>query len=333
MAKTFPFVISDESVVNSYGSRVMTSGIDVKQYKRNPIVLWYHKKPHIWDETNHDVEILPIGKAVKLWKEDGKLMADIEFDEEDEFASKIAGKVERGFLNMCSPGLEPVTVSDDAKYLLPGQQRATVVKSILEEISIVDVGSNKNALRLSQGKEQDINNIIPLVHSKTEIKMNEFKTKVASIVGLDPNATDDSVLEAVRGKVTLAKQANDFKSKHEALQQKLDEMNEHRIIQLVDQYQDKKFTADKRETFITLGKQSGYDTLKNVLEATADIVKPNDIITPGNDKSGHSELTFAKLREKGMKELMKFKREHKADYIRLYKAEYGVEPQMEEDEE
>ncbi len=332
MAKSHTFVISDETVVNSYGSRVMTSGIDTKQYKRNPLVMWYHKKPRIWDDHNHDVEILPIGKTLKLWKEDGKLFADIEFDEEDEFAAKIAGKVDRGFLNMCSPGLEPITISDDAKYLLPGQQRATVVKSELEEISIVDVGSNKNALRLSHDPDQDINNIIPLVHQKNQNTMNEFQQKVAGLLGLDPNASADSVLSAITGKIELAKQAGDFKTKHETLKKEMDAMNETRIIQLVDQHQDKKFTADKRETFLALGKQSGYDTLKNVLEATSDIVKANDIINhnSGEIEPGSDTLTFAKLREKGLKALELFKKEHSAKYIALYKAEYDVEPVMDE---
>ncbi len=334
MAKSHTFVISDETVVNSYGSRVMTAGIDIKQYKRNPIVKWYHKSPRIWDDQNHDVEILPIGKTLKLWKEDGKLLADIEFDEEDDFAVKIEGKVDRGFLNMCSPGLEPITISDDARYLLPGQQRATVVKSSLEEISIVDVGSNKNALRLSHDPEQDINEIIPLVHSKTDNTMNEFQQKVAGLLGLDPNASADSVLSAVTGKIELAAKAGDFKTKHEALKLKIDEMNETRIIQLVDQYQDKKFTADKRETFLALGKQSGFDTLKGILEATPDILKPNDIITLNSDKTkdGDNTLTFAKLREKGMKALLLFKKEHSAEYIALYKAEYGVEPELEDED-
>jgi hypothetical protein len=146
--KTHPFIVSDESVINSLGSRVMTQGIETRQYKRNPIVLWYHKRPNRWGDENTEDEVLPIGKATKLWKEDGKLMADIEFDQEDDFAIKVEGKVDRGFIRMCSPGLDPLTVSDDPKHLLAGQNRATIIKSILEEISIVDIGSNRNALKL-----------------------------------------------------------------------------------------------------------------------------------------------------------------------------------------
>jgi len=335
MAKSHTFVISDETVVNSYGSRVMTSGIDIKQYKRNPIVIWYHKRPRVWDDQNHDVEILPIGRTQKLWKEGGQLLADIEFDEEDDFAVKIAGKVDRGFLNMCSPGLEPITISDDKKYLLPGQKRATVVKSSLEEISIVDVGSNKNALRLSHDPKQDINDIIPLVNQKNQNTMDEFQQKVASILGLDPNASEDSVLQAVRGKVNLVSQGNDYKTKYETLKGEMEQISEQNIITLVDGAVDKKFTAEKRDFYITLGKTSGIETLKNVIGNMQDFVKPNDVIdeTTGQRKpeSGDKTLTLVKLKEQGIAAVMKYRKEHPDDYIKLYKAEYGSEPDMDDE--
>ena len=331
------FIVSDESIVNHYGFRVMTAGINIKQYKKNPIVLWYHKRPRPWDDRNHDRgEILPIGKTVKLWKEGGKLYADIDFDEEDDFAKTIEGKVERGFINMCSPGLDPITVSDDPKYLLPGQSRNTLVKSELEEISIVDIGSNKNALRLSKDSEEDIDHIIPLVNkSQNTNTMSEFKTRVASILGLDPNASEDSVLQAVQGKVNLVSQGNDYKTKYESLKGEMVKISEQNIITLVDGAVDKKFTAEKRDFYITLGKTSGIETLKNVIENMQDIVKATDMIDEATGQrkpeSGDKTLTFAKLKEQGMPALNKYRKDHPDDYIKLYKAEYGSEPDMDDE--
>lgn len=327
------FIVSDESIVNSYGLRVMTAGIDISQYKRNPVVLWYHKRPKTWDGKNGN-EALPIGKGVKLWKEDGKLYVDVEFDSEDEFAKQIEGKVERGFIRMCSPALDPVTISDDVKYLLPGQTRATLVKSRLEEISVVDIGSNDNALRLSFDPEKNIDDIIPLVNAQKNHnpKKMEFQNQVAQALGLDPNTAPESVISTLKENVKLAKQAEDYKTKHEALQTQVDEMSQGKIIELVNASQDKKFTADKRETFIKLGKDSGYDTLKGVIDAMPDMVKPGELINHGSQESGKTDgdevLTFAKLKEKGMEELEKFKAEKPAEYIKLYKAEHGVEPEM-----
>ncbi len=338
---THTFVVSDENVVNSYGSRVMTAGIDISQYKRNPIVLWYHKRPKQWDDQNHaNKEALPIGKAVKLWKDkdSGQLLADIEFDTEDEFAQTIYGKVSRGFINMCSPGLDPVTVSDDAKFLLPGQQRFTLVKSILDEISIVDIGSNNNALRLSHDPGQKIDDILPLVNQSNQNQntMNEFKTRVASVLGLDPNASEDAVIAAVEGKVNLAKGEGSWKTKFEGLKTELDSINEKAITKKVNDNIDRKFTADKSEFYLNLGKQSGLETLTNVIGNMQDIVKPGDFINPSNrqgkKEEGYNTLTFAKLKEQGLAAVEKLKKENPTEYIRLFKAEYDVEPEMDEKE-
>ena len=140
-------VVISTSKVNSYGSRVMTSGIDVKQYKRNPIVLWMHSRPYGMSEN----EPLPIGKMTNLRVEEDRLIGTIEFDENDEFAKKIKSKYESGILNMVSAGLEVVELSDDPNLILPGQKRMTIKKSKLREVSCVDIGANDDSLRLYYG--------------------------------------------------------------------------------------------------------------------------------------------------------------------------------------
>lgn len=340
----YTFVVSDESVVNSYGIRVMTKGIDIKQYKKNPIVLWFHKRPRQWDSKNDPKnEALPIGRAIKLWKDDGKLYAEVEFDQNDEFAKKIESKVEGKYINMCSPGLTPVDISDDSKNMLPGQKRVTLMKSELEELSIADIGSNKNALRLyneDRGylklSDGDIDNILPLVDKQTEpkiLKLNMDKILVADKLGLDPNAADQVILAALGSKIQLAAKANDYKTKMEAAEAKLTENAETDILQLVNANVDKKFTADKKDHFLNLGKTIGKVELSKTFDAMPEIGKPSDVI-PGNGQQkpeggGESEtLTFAKLREQGLDAIEKYKNENRADYIRLYKAEYGIEPEI-----
>ena len=65
------------------------------------------------------------------------------------FAKQIADKWEGGFLKMCSAGLDIVETSVDPVHLLPGQTRATVLRCKLTEVSIVDIGSNDDALQLT----------------------------------------------------------------------------------------------------------------------------------------------------------------------------------------
>ncbi|KAA6331633.1 hypothetical protein EZS27_019783 [termite gut metagenome] len=130
MAKSKEVVISNSSL-NSHGFRVLTSGIDTVQFKRNPILLWMHSRA--WRGTTD--EVLPIGRIEDLRIEGDNLIGTPVFDEKDEFALKIKQKFENGFLKMVSPGLDPVETSDDPLHILQGQRRATVTKSKLIEVS------------------------------------------------------------------------------------------------------------------------------------------------------------------------------------------------------
>lgn len=60
-------VIISTEAVNSYGTRVLTSGIDLSQYERNPVLLWMHRRA--WNG-----KAMPIGRIENLRVEDGKLI-------------------------------------------------------------------------------------------------------------------------------------------------------------------------------------------------------------------------------------------------------------------
>lgn len=192
------FIVSDENV-NNYGFRVMTAGIDTTQYEKNPIVLFMHKRGNV------------IGRADKLYKQDGQLLADVEFDMDDPEAAKIAGKVERGFLKMTSVWIQHVDSSDDTAMKLVGQDGPTITKSKLKEISIVDIGANDEALKLfdQAGKEIKLSDF-PKLSNQNQDKMSKFKN-IALAMGLDENAEEGAVLTAI----------SDMKTKNQANESKL----------------------------------------------------------------------------------------------------------------
>ena len=133
------FVLSDESV-NRYGFRVITKGIDIKDFLKNPVMLYMHNR-----------SILPIGKWEDVQVEDTRLTAEAVFDEADEFALKIKSKVDQGILSACSASLAPLECSDSPKMWLPGQTMPTVTKCNLREASVVDIPGNASALKLLLG--------------------------------------------------------------------------------------------------------------------------------------------------------------------------------------
>lgn len=62
----------------------------------------------------------------------------------------------KGTLRMASANVEVLEYSDAPELAKPGQYRATVTRSKLTEVSMVDIGGNDNALPLMlniQGKE------------------------------------------------------------------------------------------------------------------------------------------------------------------------------------
>lgn len=209
---THKFIINTENV-NSYGYRILTDGVDYSQYMRNPVVLFMHER-FIMDNRGDEV----IGKTVSLTKDGGNLIAEIEFDEGNEFAKKIAQKVESGFLKMASMYAEKIDSSTAPEDILPGQTYATVKTCKLVEISIVDIGGNDDALKLSKADENQ--NILEKINFKPN-KMSEFKT-IALAMGKSADIDETAVLAAVNelklGKETAEKTAKEWKEKFIALQ-------------------------------------------------------------------------------------------------------------------
>ena len=76
------FVLHDESV-NTYGFRMLTSGANLEEFKKNPVML-----------LNHDDYSLPIGRWENIRVEGGKILADAVFDEGDARAAEVKRKVE-----------------------------------------------------------------------------------------------------------------------------------------------------------------------------------------------------------------------------------------------
>lgn len=168
MAKSF--ILSDESI-NDRGFRIITAGINLDRFKKNPIMLWMHQRDDGWNFS----QVLPIGKWENIRKEDGKLVADPVFDENDPFAMMIKSKVENDLLRGCSIGANPVEFSTATKDLEKGQTRATITKCELYEASIVDLPSNKNSVRLFSSAEQTE---VPLINNSAMPKdENKFSFK------------------------------------------------------------------------------------------------------------------------------------------------------------
>jgi hypothetical protein len=98
--------------VDRYGTIVVPKGADVKQFLRNPVVLWLH------NSDGGKVKV-PIGKCIKLEVEDKKIVATTKFNRNDEFAVKVYNAFRDGFLNAWSIGFIPKSY---LKYTLENRE-------------------------------------------------------------------------------------------------------------------------------------------------------------------------------------------------------------------
>lgn len=185
---THTFVVSDEAI-NLYGFRVLTKGINLEQFKRNPIMLYMHNRS-AYQPTGDEV----IGRWENIRVEGTKLLADAVFDESSALGKKIADKVRGGFIRMASIGIRKKEISEAKEYLLSGQTRPTVTKSDLDEISIVDMGGNNNALKLygNNGEEVELQKL----NFKSTPDMSELKS-VNIALGLKADAPEAETLVAI----------------------------------------------------------------------------------------------------------------------------------------
>lgn len=123
-------VIVSTDAWDSYGERINVDGIDLKHFKKNPVILW-----------GHDGFNLPIAKATKIWKEGNKLMARAQFYLKDEFPSKVYNYIVDGFVNAVSIGGQVDEWGHDG---------LTISRMTMKEFSFVSIPANQEALVTSK---------------------------------------------------------------------------------------------------------------------------------------------------------------------------------------
>jgi len=181
------FILSDEQV-NSYGFKVLTSGIDLKRFKDNPVMLFQHDANKV------------LGKWTGVEVKDNKLQAIPEFDDDDQQALSISKKVDKGYINGASIGMHILEVNSKGKV-------PVVTKSVLFETSIVTIPSNGSALQIMDKNGRLMTDksvytqlgITPPKGEEEPIKPEEsedLKTKLQEVLGLE-DATDEEIIEAV----------------------------------------------------------------------------------------------------------------------------------------
>lgn len=140
--KIYKFKASDGDW-DHYQDRLSIQGWKLETFNANPIILHNHDAGDGGWLGLSRKDVLPIGRG-RVYVEGDALMVDIEFDQDDEFARRVEGKVAKGMLNAVSVRYlmkkyrenERGGYDSDEQELLeisvvtiPGNARATIAKA------------------------------------------------------------------------------------------------------------------------------------------------------------------------------------------------------------
>ena len=301
--------------LNSYQTRVLTSGMDIAQYEKNPVLLYMHERG----------QVIGFMKDLKV-EENGTITGEPVFDEATELSRQCKAQYEFGSLRMASVGIDVLELSEDPSLLVPGQTRPTVTKSKLFEVSMVDIGANDDAIRLHKdgtlielGKDGEC--ALPLMNNKNnQNKIHKMEMKdFALMLGMQETATESEIRE----RVALLQKASE---KVKTMQQEKEALTLTAITTAVETaISEKRIGAEKKEQFIELGKKTGLEELKNVFGAMTPQVKLSAML---NAKSGEQAATYQKLSDVPAEQMQQLRAEQPEEYKRLYKAEYGMDCEL-----
>lgn len=180
------------SKVNRNGYKVLAQGVILEHYLDNPVLL-----------CMHDGKMLSIGKMTDIKLEDGpdgrQILTGVpEFDLDDEVGKDLARKFDKGYINSCSMGHNPIEVSGDLTLADPGQVYETVTKTELLEISMTNVPGDRDAvtMKLANGEVVSLPKLNLNHNQKTETEMS--LVKIIAILGMAADATEDACVEAIK---------------------------------------------------------------------------------------------------------------------------------------
>lgn len=310
------FILNDENKVNQFGFRVLNSGIDLTRLQANPVILDMH--------TNNTQTVIGRWKNIQI--EGHLLIAEAEFDMEDEYAAKIAGKVERGFLKGVSLGLNPL--SSDNFQIQPDSTYA-LVKCEAMEASIVALPNNANALKLyavSEGVEKIMETSeiqLMLSNKPTQIKLknkNMIKLTANALIALGMNADRSEIPADKLSEAILQLKANydTEKAKVTAFEQKEKETQLQLSAQMVDSaIKEGKIDATQRQTFIDLAARD-FELAQSTLGAIPAKVDLAALIVPQG--SGAVEVkTLDDFQKLDLAAQLDFKNNSPQEYQKLFK--------------
>lgn len=290
---------------------MLTSGMDIGQYQRNPVLLYNHQRGDV------------IGLVKDLRVEKDEITGELVFDQATELSIRCKKQFEFGSLRMVSVGIDIRETSADPLLLVEGQTRPTITKSKLIEVSVVDVGANDDAIvlhkdgkRVTLGKDGEC--ALPLLNINQSNQQQMEQKQIALLLGL-PETADEAAIKAAISELKASKEeVNTLKKEKETLELA-------RITTLVDTaISEKRITPEKKDHFLGIGKKVGAEALQETFVSMSPQMKLSQVI--GHHGGAPTQTAqYKKLSDVPEDKLMQLRENEPEKYRALYRAEYGME--------
>lgn len=132
----------NDDTVDRYNTVILPSGLDLRQYQANPVLLWCHY-----------MEAAPLGRCIWIAKRDGKSKTKAKFQfDDDPFSDLIFRKYQAGSMRAFSIRFDPdyeyasMATAEEIKANAKWKDAWIYRKSTLLEVSAVAVPGNANCL-------------------------------------------------------------------------------------------------------------------------------------------------------------------------------------------
>lgn len=325
------FILHDETV-NTYGFRMLTSGANLEEFRKNPVML-----------LNHNDWNLPIGRWENIRIEGSKILADAVFDENDPRAVEVQQKVDTDFIRMASIGAWTQERSDAYDLMLPGQTSSTVTRWTVREASIATIGANHNALALYDSNGNLVNMGDFLKRSKptatmeyTELEDTLNKKdmgKLTTVLNLSDAASEADIVTKVNEIISnadrLEKENRTLKDAIDAQKAEQKKKEQQEAVALVDAaVKDGRIDAKGKETYLAL-----FDRDFTSAKAALDAVPARQSVT-AMINNGQQRVDMGDWKNKSWDEidragkLTQLKDNHPDVYAEKFEERFGTKPNM-----
>jgi HK97 family phage prohead protease len=307
--KNRTFVLCDGDRVNSYGFRTSLAGLDLRRFEANPVMLFSHDSERV------------IGRWLNVRIEDNTLKAEAEFDSEDDFAAKVASKVERGFLKGCSVGMRILHAKKE-------KGAVTVDRAELMEASVVSVPADNGAVCLYSSAgvrmhDEDVGVMLGMSHHGTEtgniLFLNDIEmgkkenfTEVSDVVSLLGLTGDVQLSPVVNAAVLSAlKERDELIGSLRAELQKSEERAIDACLQ--DAVTHGRITLSEKEEYRRLALAGNFESVKKLIDlrparasvSLAELAGASKKNGGGKDRADWTYLRWMKEDSEGLQRMKK----------------------------